>query len=292
MSFADPLLARSAVLRSFEQIQPYLLLGAGFATLGLLGGAYLWLRRRRDPLLFWFTVFAFAYGVYLIAEYQLLWWLGLRPEVFRRLTVALGILLPLPAFFFFDALDLLGRIGRMLVFVISGVAVGLAIATLVIGPEFRIVNHIFVFAALVVFVIALLRAETRTPGRKVLRFGLLIFIACSLYDHFTGLIGHYYIHIEPFSFVVLISCLGLLAGRHALAQEQELTNVQRELEIARQIQFSILPAAFPSSDSSFRVDVRYLPMTSVAGDFYDFLVADKTQAGILEIGRASCRERV
>jgi serine phosphatase RsbU (regulator of sigma subunit) len=49
---------------------------------------------------------------------------------------------------------------------------------------------------------------------------------------------------------------------------------------ARQIQLSILPASFPDS-TSFRIAARYLPMTSVAGDFYDFLMADAQQVGIL-----------
>jgi sigma-B regulation protein RsbU (phosphoserine phosphatase) len=43
---------------------------------------------------------------------------------------------------------------------------------------------------------------------------------------------------------------------------------------------SILPGAFPDS-SNFRVAARYVPMTSVAGDFYDFIVADDRQAGLL-----------
>jgi sigma-B regulation protein RsbU (phosphoserine phosphatase) len=46
------------------------------------------------------------------------------------------------------------------------------------------------------------------------------------------------------------------------------------------MQLSILPGAFPDS-VNFRVASRYVPMTSVAGDFYDFIVADDTQAGLL-----------
>jgi sigma-B regulation protein RsbU (phosphoserine phosphatase) len=45
-------------------------------------------------------------------------------------------------------------------------------------------------------------------------------------------------------------------------------------------QVSILPSEFPAS-ASFRVTARYLPMTSVAGDFYDFLIANDKRAGIL-----------
>ena len=53
-----------------------------------------------------------------------------------------------------------------------------------------------------------------------------------------------------------------------------------ELELAQRIQLSILPAAFPSS-AHFRAAARYVPMTSVAGDFYDFLNVGATEAGIL-----------
>lgn len=44
--------------------------------------------------------------------------------------------------------------------------------------------------------------------------------------------------------------------------------------------FSILPTTFPSS-THFRVAARYVPMTALAGDFYDFVVADDRQAGLL-----------
>jgi sigma-B regulation protein RsbU (phosphoserine phosphatase) len=41
-----------------------------------------------------------------------------------------------------------------------------------------------------------------------------------------------------------------------------------------------LPRDFPTS-AHFRVAARYVPMTSVAGDFYDYIVADDHQAGLL-----------
>jgi sigma-B regulation protein RsbU (phosphoserine phosphatase) len=60
----------------------------------------------------------------------------------------------------------------------------------------------------------------------------------------------------------------------------QLSEIQKELEVARRMQLSILPAEFPDS-ANFRVAARYVPMTSVAGDFYDFIVADDKQAGLL-----------
>ena len=65
-----------------------------------------------------------------------------------------------------------------------------------------------------------------------------------------------------------------------LERDDQLGAIQKELEVARRIQLSILPSAFPAS-TSFRVAARYLPMTSVAGDFYDFLLGDDRQAGLL-----------
>jgi phosphoserine phosphatase RsbU/P len=41
-----------------------------------------------------------------------------------------------------------------------------------------------------------------------------------------------------------------------------------------------LPGEFPAS-ANFRVAARYVPMTSVAGDFYDYIVADDKHAGLL-----------
>jgi sigma-B regulation protein RsbU (phosphoserine phosphatase) len=56
--------------------------------------------------------------------------------------------------------------------------------------------------------------------------------------------------------------------------------MRSELETARRIQLSILPAAFPES-AHFCVATRYVPMTTVAGDFYDFLHIDEARSGIL-----------
>jgi sigma-B regulation protein RsbU (phosphoserine phosphatase) len=56
--------------------------------------------------------------------------------------------------------------------------------------------------------------------------------------------------------------------------------IHRELELARRIQLSLLPGAFPES-ANFRVTARYVPVTSVTGDLYDCLVAGDRQAGLL-----------
>jgi phosphoserine phosphatase RsbU/P len=278
----DPQIARSEVLRIFNHAQIYLFLGAAITTIGLLAGAFSVLRRRFDPLLLWFALFAVLYGLRLVMNYQLLWALGLRPPVFRRIVIAVDFLVPVPAFLFFRAQNLLGRLGGIVTAVVTPVFLCLALATLFVGPQIylREINNAVVIGGLIVVAIGLIWIKDDSADTTLIRRSLFVFIACALYDNVTGILGRYYLDIEPFSFLILLASLGIVAGRRTLAREQQLNVIQKELEIARSIQLSILPAAFPSF-GSFRVAARYLPMTSVAGDFYDFLIAGEHEAGLL-----------
>ena len=56
--------------------------------------------------------------------------------------------------------------------------------------------------------------------------------------------------------------------------------VNHELEMARHIQLSILPSRSPAVPG-LSVAARYLPMTTIAGDYYDYLPIDEKHIGIL-----------
>jgi serine phosphatase RsbU (regulator of sigma subunit) len=90
-----------------------------------------------------------------------------------------------------------------------------------------------------------------------------------------------YIH-KPFSPAVVkarVQTHLVLRGiREQLAQQ--LLAIQKELETARQIQLSILPTHIPKSPG-LDIAARYIPMTAVAGDFYDFIFVDEKHIGIL-----------
>ena len=79
--------------------------------------------------------------------------------------------------------------------------------------------------------------------------------------------------IEPIGFLVLLIGLGSVALRRALATQRKLIDVEQELATARRIQFSILPESAPYFERT-QLATRYQPMTSVAGDFYDFQVSE------------------
>lgn len=276
-----PQLASNELLRIFNQNELLLLVGAAITTVGLIPIGFSILRRRLDALLLWLGAFAVLYGAHMVIEYQPLWSLGVQAPVLSRIGLAIGFLVPVPAFFFFDSLNLLGKVGRFLRNTVWPIAVALAVISIALGYRKFIdeANDLFVIAALLVLAVALVRVKHSDGDVAVVRWGVLFFCACALYNNIVRAFPHYY-NIEPFSFIVLLACLGIVAGRRALAQEQELSDIQKELEIARSIQISILPSDLPTS-ARFRVAARYVPMTSVAGDFYDFLLANDKQAGIL-----------
>ena len=90
-----------------------------------------------------------------------------------------------------------------------------------------------------------------------------------------------YIH-KPFSAAVVKARvhthLMLRAAHEQIARQ--LVEINLELEMARQIQLSILPRDTPKI-RGLHIVARYLPMTSVAGDFYDFIIVDDKRVGIL-----------
>jgi len=90
-----------------------------------------------------------------------------------------------------------------------------------------------------------------------------------------------YIH-KPFSPAVVKARVHTHLIVRGMRQQvaQQLLTIQKELETARQIQQSILPESVPHIDG-LDIAARYVPMTAVAGDFYDFIVLDSKRAGIL-----------
>ena len=90
-----------------------------------------------------------------------------------------------------------------------------------------------------------------------------------------------YIH-KPFSQAVVRARvhnhLMLREARDQIARQ--LASIRSELETARQIQLSILPREAPAL-AGIDIAAHYSPMTSVAGDFYDFIKVDDHRVGTL-----------
>ena len=268
------------VLQAFHRDEPYLFLGSAFMAIGVVSIALCVLRKRFDALLVSLGCFAGLYGARLWLRSQMLniefhdvFW-------FNRLRYAIDFLIPLPGFYFFRVAGFLNRGGRKVVVATALFFPIMFAVTLALGP-IKLVYDLNNLVVIVVLGILLLRSVGRKSSDrdfKVVRIGMLCFAALALWANLGVRLSSF--DLEPYGFAVLLACLGYVAARRTLDRDVELGEIHRELELARRMQLSILPGAFPDS-ASFKVAAKYVPMTSVAGDMYDFLLADDNRAGLL-----------
>lgn len=194
---------------------------------------------------------------------------------------AINFLNPIPAFFFFRVAGFMGRGGNVIVVWSSVIFFSMVTWTLASGPRpfFDAINVAIATGVLWILVVRSLNKKSAERDFAVVRGGVLCFVAFALWDN---VVGKFWLpfRVEPYGFAVLLACLGHVAARRTLDRDVELGEILCELEMARCMQLSILPGAFPSS-ASFKVAAKYVPMTSVADDLYDFLLADDNHAGLL-----------
>src|SRR5205807_313335 len=112
MYVSDPQLTASQVLRAFHHDEAYIFLGAAFTAIGLVAAAFAFLSRKFDAMLFWLALFAILYGQRLWLHLRLLSMMVPPSAFFESLKVSSNYLVPIPAFFYFDAAGFLGPSGR------------------------------------------------------------------------------------------------------------------------------------------------------------------------------------
>ena len=188
-------------------------------------------------------------------------------------------LLPIPAFFYFETAGLLSKYGKPIAYALTVVYLCLFFGTLVFGrlPVFGLISNVVLIGSLSSLTVVSLVRKTPDPDVIILRRGVIVFAASVLCGNISSLLGSY-ISVEPIGFAFFLGTLGYVAALRTRHPEPHLYEIQKELEMARRIQMANLPAPYRNS-ATFQVATRYVPMTSVAGDFYDFLIADDEQAG-------------
>lgn len=249
-------------------------------------------RRTRDLTLIYFGLFCFLFAVRL---------LGYLPS-FRSLfdespmfwsylgwVISSVIILPGGLFLYQVVGEHLRKFLRWLLtaralFAVFGI---LAAAVGVTPANLGLANHIVALATLgatVMFLVASRRrlgpSKRLTREIRVLVAGFLVWSLLSLHANLLGLKilpGH---NVEFIGLLVFVGCLGYVSAFRTFANEERLLAIDKELEIARRIQSSTLPQSVPTL-AGLEIAARYVPMSAVAGDFYDFLYIDEKRVGIL-----------
>jgi phosphoserine phosphatase RsbU/P len=281
MFLAETLYSADQVLRAFRHDGVFLFLGSAFVTVGIVCVGYCILRRRFEPLLVWMALFAALYGIRLWLQSNLMGLELARSLILTRIATAIDFLIPIPGFIFLDTAGFAGRRGKGKTLRLNALFLVLVVLALIYGPMsilYRI-NGVLVTVFLWITLFRSLGARTRRREFAAVRIGVLIFVVLALLDNTVGAKWNLP-RLEPFGFAAMLGTFGYMAARRTLDREIELGEIQKELELARSIQQAILPASFPPS-KTFSVAVAYRPMTSVAGDLYDFLLASDAEAGLL-----------
>jgi sigma-B regulation protein RsbU (phosphoserine phosphatase) len=277
----SPLLVRDEVVHAFLNDALYLFMGAGFAMFGIVIASVSILRRKLDPLFIWLAVFAFLDGSRFWLQSELLMIVVTPSHLFENLRSAIDYIVPLPSFLFYRAAGVLNHFLTKLAYILGLLLLCLFAATFIFGPLrlFHMIDNIALSAAILALAWHSRSGWDLTKLSGIIRQGLLVYAACILCSYAAGAFG-YSLRLEPFGFAFLLGSLGYVTARRTLDRDQELNEVNQELAIAKQIQLALLPACLPRS-SHFAVAARYVPMTAVAGDIYEFLVLDDQQAGLL-----------
>lgn len=264
-------------------------IGAILLTIGLLAtGIFLFRKKATDRALLYFGLFVVLYGVRVFLRASpLLAVFAVSPSVASHIERAITFTFDLPLFLLF--LEVVQARWRRVI--ILSMSVRLVFAAFAIPFDFfgigrravDVSNSLFVLASWIVLIVFLF--VLRPPGRlprelRVVAAGLAVF---GLFVVHANLVGLHLIRgrdIEAVGFLVFVFSLGYLVAHGILAKEESLFAIQKELEIAERIQTSILPRDVPRLPG-LDIAARYLPMSAVAGDFYDFLVIEGRRLGVL-----------
>ena len=269
-----------------------IVLGTVFLTVGATACAIAAFRGRRGVrILAWWGIFSGTFGL------QKLWHtptiLTVLPHALKSatpyVTTAVSYLLLVSALFAWRELTL-GKLRLLIQFeIFVGSAIALVgIGTFVLGgpaDKWMFYNNLLVVLSTpVLLAVVLVPRFSRflvVPNHRVLAAGGLIFALEVVYTNLGTVLNYRPVYlVDSLGLAVFLFSLGYVALEILFTNERRLLSIETELETARQIQSSILPARVPELEN-LRIAATYHPMTSVAGDFYQFVPSDNNHVGIL-----------
>ena len=255
-----------------------LIVGTVIATLGAAAIiVHVFRRRELERFLLWFGLFSILYGTILVVRnsvFRLAF--GQPQEVWISIERLVSLATIVPGLLLFEAFYGRGWKSsiRWLLAVYCALS-AVAIGGMAFPHPFGI---ILPPGAVLVIMVPLILAIGRlagyrppiVPNSRVLFTGLIVFFVAFSIDRVLHTeMNNWHTGLEPYGFLVLVICLWYVISQRVIADERRLVSLTDEMRAARKIQEAILPRTVPSVEN-VQIAARYAPMTSVAGDLYDF----------------------
>ena len=264
-----------------------ILLAVGAAAVTL----FFFKRKSRDFALIYFSIFSILYAVRLVLRIRVVRSVvGVSDSLVYHINLWITFTLLIPFLLFLRQVlgpQIKALVNRLLIALVALAALAITADLFGVRGSFAFsLNNYLVLAIFGGLTANLIVLRSRGLGQpwtgeyRVLTIGLAVFGALVLHGNLADLgLWRGGPNDEALGFLFFVCCLGYVAAHRTFANEHRLLAIDKELEIARQIQSSILPRAVPSV-AGLEIAARYLPMSAVAGDFYDFLQLDSKQLGI------------
>jgi sigma-B regulation protein RsbU (phosphoserine phosphatase) len=266
------------------------ILGAIILAIGTLAIAFAFiLRKRPDRTAAWFGAFVALYGLRLIAQSGSVRTAFPVPSGFWDAWIdVITYVIPVPSAVFVESIlgagrwQLLRRVWQMLlIYAVAGVAIDLVSGRPGAGLW---LNAPFVVTGAAIAAVRLIgewRASGISREARVALIAGAVFIAAAVVNT-LGPDDRFDISdlFEGVGMLALTCGLGYVVAVRAIERDVRLTGLTRELELAREIQRSILPRALPRTPR-LEMAGRYLPMQDVAGDFYDAFAVGPDRVAVI-----------
>ncbi len=271
---------------------PEIVLGSIFLFVGLVALALSLVRHRKTMrAVVWFGLLSACYGLRLLMEARA--FVGVLPpfamSVREFVIVVLTHAILIPALMVWYDLSTGGirKVVKIFAVVAAVIAVAGVANALMTGDNERLLPLNNVLAILFTVLIAALNLVPSLSRRylviqsRVMAAGTLVLAAMVLQVNLaTFLPIRRWSEWEPVAFGIFVLSVGYVAIERVLQTEGKLRSIEQELDVAREIQKSILPESVPKV-AGLNVAAAYHPATSVAGDFYDFVRVDDKHIGFL-----------
>jgi phosphoserine phosphatase RsbU/P len=269
----------------------YYALGVIILTVAVLSLLEAILSRPRQRLVFLFGIVGLLYGTRLFLQIRTFGFIvAISPLKGREIWAVLNYLIPIGGIYLWSFF--VSPRSRKWIYI--AVAVHTVFAAIGIPhdlitrnpwqPPFPQINSALVISSslLTAVLIILDIAHRYIPLDVTLRSAGLGFVAFQfgvLYDNLVPLRVVPEVWTEPFAFTAFLFGMGYAVRGRLEHDRNRLVTMQAEMDQARRIQMSILPPG-PPLTPHYQIAARYSPMTSVAGDLYDFVTLADGRLGL------------
>jgi len=269
-----------------------IVLGTIFLSIGATAGAIAAIRWRGGVrILVWWGIFSGMFGLQTLVQTPAV--LAALPHSLKSVapyvSTAVMYLLLVSALLAWRELS----VGKLRLLINLEVCAGMTIALMGVGTfvlggpanKWMFYNNLLAILSMLVLLAVVLVPKFSKflviLNHRILTGATLIVALEVLYTNLSSVLGYRVVPwVASLGFGALLFSLGYVALEIMFTNERRLLSIETELETARQIQSSILPASVPEL-ANLRIAASYYPMTAVAGDFYQFVQSDKSHLGIL-----------